>query len=149
VTGPSGRLHFPWENSENFNVSNLGDFSSKRRYPRRLYKKPVGILYQGRFWQATGEEIGEGGIGILSPENIPEGAQVILSLFVPGGEMAVVRSTVRHNVKANTGDQVPLGLQFVDFAFKYKKKIRDYIAAKTEAEAGNEWDQASPAAEAA
>jgi PilZ domain len=107
----------------------------KRRYPRRGFRKPIGILYQGHFWLCLGEEVGEGGIGINSARTLPENALVIITFFVPGAEIAVIRCRIRYHTAAKIEGQTRLGLQFLDAGFELKKKIRDYIAAKSEAEA--------------
>ncbi len=107
----------------------------KRKYPRRRYRRPVGIMYQGQFWLVRGEEIGEGGLLIKSTREIPESAVVLVTLFVPGGEIAIIRCEVRYILSGRTASEYRIGLQFINFSFKHKKKIRDYIAAKSEAEA--------------
>lgn len=107
----------------------------KRRYPRRGFKKSIGVLYQGYFWLCMGEEIGEGGIGLNSIRELPENASVIVTFFVPGGEIAIIRAQVRYNTNSRIEGQTRVGLQFLDAGFDMKKKIRDYIAAKSEAEA--------------
>ncbi len=116
-------------------MDNSNQHAFKRRFPRRGFRKAIGVLYQGHFWLCTGEEIGEGGIGINSMREIPEGARVIITFFVPGAEIAVIRSEARYNTKARIEGQTRVGLQFLDASFDLKKTIRDYIAAKSEAEA--------------
>jgi len=118
-------------------VTKSVDFTSKRKFPRRGYRKPVGLLYRGKFWLGLGEEIGEGGLGVISNEPVNVEDQVVVTLVVPGGEMAVVRSIVRYCAKRGE-NQFEFGLQFVNFNFRFKKTIRDYIAAKSEAEARGE-----------
>jgi hypothetical protein len=82
-----------------------------------------------------GEEVGEGGIGVNSARNLPENALVIITFFVPGAEIAVIRCQARYMVAGRVEGQMRIGLQFLDASFDLKKKIRDYIAAKSEAEA--------------
>lgn len=90
--------------------------------------------------------MGEGGIGVNSIRELPEDALVILTFFVPGAEIAVIRSKVRYNTKARVEGHTRIGLQFLDASFDLKKKIRDYIAAKSEAEAKTDFDVRTSAA---
>jgi hypothetical protein len=114
------------------------DFIAKRKYPRRRYRQPVGILHRGKFWLTRGEEIGEGGLLVNSDRPIAQGEMVIISLFIPGGDIAIIRSEVRYQFDSRaSGSSIGnfIGFQFTSVIFKHKKKIRDYIAAKSEAEA--------------
>jgi c-di-GMP-binding flagellar brake protein YcgR len=115
--------------------------ASRRKYPRRRYRRVVGVLHKGNFWLTRAEEIGEGGILVNSTRGIPSGDQVILSIIVPNtGDVAVIRSEVRYELNGREPSEKRVGFQFINFSFKHKKKIRDYIAAKSESEAESERD---------
>lgn len=116
-------------------MNELKDYIAKRKYPRRRYRRPVGFMYRGEFWLTRGEEVGEGGMLVSSRREVPAGAMVLITLFIPGGEIAIVRSEVRYASDGRTDGEMRIGLQFSNLSFKHKKKIRDYIAAKSEAEA--------------
>jgi len=120
------------EQVENKEPSNV----FRRKFPRRRYFKPVGVLYRGEYWICECEEIGEGGMRLSSPVSMIANSPVILSVIVPGSnDIAITRSLVVYQREDLVEGGFRYGLQFSKLEFKSKKKIRDYISQKTEVEA--------------
>ncbi|MGE3974972.1 MAG: PilZ domain-containing protein [Bdellovibrionales bacterium] len=120
-------------------MEELKEFLHKRKYPRRKYIKPIGILVHGEYSTGYCEEIGEGGLLLNITTPLKKDETVILSLTMPQNEITIVRAIIRYvSQKGQTADGRPnfqAGFQFHTLGFKFKKKIRDYIAAKSEQEA--------------
>jgi hypothetical protein len=125
-------------------LEDMKDYLKKRKYPRRRYVKPLGLLVHGHYSMARSEEIGEGGLLLSSPQTVKVGETVILSIILPLNEIAIAKSTVRYvkKTKSDEMDTYPfqIGIQFDALPFRFKKKVRDYIAAKSEEEAMTELD---------
>lgn len=119
----------------------IDELIKKRRFPRRRFRRPVGLLISGNYMMASAEEIGEGGISLNSPMDVTEGQQILVTFIIPGGEPAVVRGEVRFHALRAGQNSFRIGIQFMTIGFKQKKKLRDYIAAKTEDEAYAERQQ--------
>jgi hypothetical protein len=109
-----------------------GKLLTKRRFPRRRYKQPVGILLQGRYTLAPGEEVGEGGLSLFAPSKAPDGHYVVVT-FALEGDLHIMKGEIRYQVQQKDGTYL-YGIAFQDIDFKYKKLIRRYIGAKTEDE---------------
>ena len=104
----------------------------KRRYPRRMYRRPIGILIGGVYSLFPGEEVGEGGLSLIAPAKVGDSQGVVVT-FALEGELHVMKGEVRYQAVKGPG-QVVMGIAFQNIAFKYKKMIRRYIGAKTEEE---------------
>lgn len=122
----------------------MKDYLKKRKYPRRRYVKPLGLLIHGTYFMSRCEEIGEGGVLVSTPQQVRIGESVILSIMLPENEIAIVRATIRYVIKKDLTETnnypYQLGIQFHTLSFKFKKKVRDYIAAKSEQEAMSDLD---------
>lgn len=109
-----------------------GNLLVKRRFPRRRFRRPIGILLDGHYHINRGEEVGEGGLSVISQFDLPEGKNVIVT-FALEDELHIMRGEVRSK-KAATNSEYVLGIAFLNIGFQYKKLIRRYIGAKTEQE---------------
>jgi c-di-GMP-binding flagellar brake protein YcgR len=105
----------------------------RRRFPRRFFKRKVGVLSQGVYQNAIGVEIGEGGMMFSIDKEISEQAKVLVNFRVPNHGFVVVVANVRNT--RHTEGLFQYGVQFDDLDFQNRRRIRDYIAEKTEDEA--------------
>lgn len=109
------------------------EMKERRRFPRRLFKRVVGILSQGNYLIGSGVEIGEGGMMFSVPQEIDEDRQVLVSFRIPNHGFVVIKAQVK-NTRHQAND-FRYGVKFEGLDFQNRRRIRDYIAAKTEAEA--------------
>lgn len=110
------------------------DALHSRRFPRRTYTGPLGIMHRAQYHMAQVAELGEGGMLFVSGVSMESGHRVALSFFIPEkGYIGVLGEIVY--VKKNDGGLHHFGIKFVDLEFTHKRMIREYIALKTAAEA--------------
>lgn len=113
-----------------------GRLLQKRRFPRRRFRRPIGILLDGNYHIVAGEEIGEGGLSLLHATDVLQGKNLIVT-FALEDEIHVMRGEIRYGLQ-RAGKGFLLGIAFPNISFKYKKLIRRYIGAKTELELAEE-----------
>lgn len=109
---------------------------AKRRYPRRKFYHPIGILLKGEYFIAAGKELGEGGMLIAAETVMEVGFHCLVNFKVPGDGFCVVRCEVRSEVEKD--GEFLFGLRFLNLDYKARTGIRGHIAAKTMAEAEEE-----------
>lgn len=105
----------------------------RRRYPRRKFRRGVGVLASGKYFMALGAEIGEGGLSFRASKPVRQGALVVLSFQVPDGEFVSVRAEVR-NVGASTNGETLYGCAFENLRFERKREIRTFVTNRSESE---------------
>lgn len=106
---------------------------SKRRFPRRAYRRHVGILFAGDYFLSRGVEIGEGGLSFSSNMgDIPENAMILISFRTPTGQFISVRSCVKSKI-TKSGDSV-YGCEFEKLNFNIRREIRTFVSARSETE---------------
>ena len=104
----------------------------RRRFPRRHFKKKIGILHSSRYLMVECCEIGEGGVLTQSPRELPDGSLLILNFFVKKGCFVSVLGEV---VYKKQSQMASYGIKFINLSFEAKRAIRDYIADKSSEEA--------------
>jgi hypothetical protein len=104
-----------------------------RRSPRRVFRRPVGILLHGDYHVCQALQLGEGGMMAIINIDIPAGTKLIVSLFLPGGGYALIQAEVLYNVDSDEGKAY--GMKFDVVPLAQKRFIRNYVSAKTEQEA--------------
>lgn len=112
---------------------------NRRRFPRRLFNAPVGIIFDGKYKVVPGFEISEGGLLVQAPEAIKANSPIVVSFYVPGGrDFVTVKATVLYVKKptAKSSGKSSIGVKFTNLQFTEKRSIRDYIADKTTIEVG-------------
>lgn len=117
-------------------ISNLmlgKDFEYKRKFPRRLFYKRVGVLFKGVYFIGTGLEIGEGGMALTLPKSLPFEHELVLNFQIPDGGFVSVRSDVRNCVDQGSGFY-KVGLAFKNIKFFSKRQIRSYVSNRSESE---------------
>jgi hypothetical protein len=108
--------------------------TGRRRVPRRIFESPIGVLLHGTFTVQTSFQVGEGGMMISSAKPLVEGERLVISFFLPGSAMIVVRSIVRSVVQAKPGQSERYGMEFENLGFQHKREIRNFVAAATRSE---------------
>lgn len=108
---------------------------SKRRFPRRRFSQNIGVLFKGQYRISESAQIGEGGMMISSDFALEENSWVVVSFMVPGRAFIIVRAQVQYLMPDAQTHEVMYGLKFLNITFDNRRKLRDFIAAKTEAEA--------------
>lgn len=106
----------------------------RRRVPRRTFESPIGALVAGRFSVQRSYQVGEGGMMVSSEIELSEGQRVVVSFFLPGTGMIIVRGRVRNVVEADEGYPVRYGLEFETLGFHHKRDVRNFVAAATRIE---------------
>lgn len=106
----------------------------RRKYPRRAFRRSVGVLFDGEYYVATSGEIGEGGISIVATKHFEMGRQIVMSFRIPGGDFVSLRGEVRSSEADSSGVVHTHGVLFSNIQFTHKRQIRSYVSARTESE---------------
>jgi PilZ domain len=106
---------------------------SKRRKPRRAFSAPVGVLCGGQFEVVRATQLSEGGIGFTSKTPYQVSAKAVFSFLIPDGGAVVVRGEIAQ-IDKHAGS-IHYGVKFLSVNLQLRRVIRNYVAAKTEAEA--------------
>lgn len=107
-----------------------------RRYPRRVLGRTVGVLSQGQYIIGKGVEIGEGGMMVSLDIEISEDHKILLSFRIPEYGFVVTSAEIKNLKHGNS--RFNYGVSFEELAYENRKRIREFIAAKTEMEASKE-----------
>ncbi len=99
----------------------------QRRYPRKIFKKPVAYLCNGHSRVVMGVEIGEGGLSFESDENISLDQNIIVNFFVPEGDFFSLQTSVKSAAPGSDGF-VLYGVHFLSMDLSLKRQIRAYVA---------------------
>ena len=106
-----------------------------RKYPRRLFSGPVGVLYKGRYVVTTGGSLGEGGISIYWPTSLPLEDMLVVTFKIPGDQLISIRAEVRNLTQSNVESHpYHIGLQFVPLPIGEKRRIRNFISSRPDSE---------------
>ena len=107
----------------------------KRRFPRRKFKQVMGLLFRGAYDISQSVQIGEGGMLIRSPHAHKDGEKVVISFLVPGRGFMIVRAQIQYSLPDKKSGSAFWGVKFLNLSFENRRILRDFISAKTEAEA--------------
>jgi hypothetical protein len=114
----------------------MGIFSAeqgKRRFPRRGFRRLLGVLHNGDYFLARGVEIGEGGISFRAPQpNLKEGSWLVITFRDPLGKFQSVRSEIRS--RKNKSNDIVFGCSFENLNFGVRRQIRTFVSARSESE---------------
>lgn len=124
-------------------------FEDARRTPRRVFRRPVGVLHSGcyRVFQAT--QLSEGGLVFKTELNFKINDQVVTSICLPDGSVVVARGEIielrdrnksTENLTGKTGFKECI-VKFLPLSLQLRRRIRNYVTAKTQQEAELESDQ--------
>ncbi len=93
----------------------------RRKYPRRQFGQPMGVLIQGKFLLVRSTELGEGGMAFDYKGDLEEGARVVVSFSLPSGQFICTKAMVRSQLGAR------VGVQFDDLPFQLRRIIRAFV----------------------
>lgn len=100
--------------------------SSRRKFPRKSFRKSISFFYQGKGQVVEGVEIGEGGISFRSNFELPLQEKVIINFFIPEGDFFSIPTTLR-SIQNQTPDKI-YGFSFDEVSIALKRQIRAYVA---------------------
>lgn len=101
---------------------------ARRRFPRREFKRKMGILFKGQYFIAQTEEVGEGGMSFLSEYVLDPGSMIVVNFQIPNGDFVSVRAEVKSSKKQD--DMVFHGVSFLDIEFGKRRQIRMYVSSQ-------------------
>lgn len=104
-----------------------------RRFPRRYFRRGIGVLIGGKYFMAHGSEIGEGGLSFKTDRALRMGALVVISFQIPDGQFISVRAEIR-NQEAIVEGQAVYGCAFDNLSFERKREIRAFVTNRSESE---------------
>lgn len=104
----------------------------RRQFPRRALQRKIGFLVRGEYHLGHCEEIGEGGISLVSDLWIDEGSAVVVSLQIPGGSFVSLQAMIKSRRKNPVGEKSTAiyGLSFTQIPFANKREIRVFVSAR-------------------
>lgn len=106
-----------------------------RRTPRRVYMRSIGVLWNGQYMVTQGLQISEGGMLFRTNVSLPIKSQVVISLVLPGGgDVIVTRGEIIYE-RPGPAEGRQYGVRFKNLALNLRRLIRNYVTAKTQAEA--------------
>lgn len=115
-----------------------------RRTPRRLYRRPMGLLVAGHYEVFEGRTLSEGGVSLqlhakgeknpkMKPEELPPGSHVAVTLILPSGSSFILRGEVVYHNDETAGHLV--GIKFESVPLQQRREIRNYVSSKQAGEA--------------
>ncbi len=124
-----------------------GPSATNRRAPRRLYRRPVGVMVRGHYVVLDGRSLSEGGVLValgdrgdhstlsrMSLEELPVDAQLTVSMILPAGVTLVLRGRViYHEGDHSSGHSI--GIKFSLVPVHQRREIRNYVSSKQAGEA--------------
>ena len=101
----------------------------RRRYPRRTFKRKVGVLFNGQYMIFDAVEVGEGGMSIISETVLTVGRHLVVSFQIPHGGFVSLRAEIKSIRKHGTAGVH--GLSFDKIEFTNKRQIRAFVSERT------------------
>lgn len=105
----------------------------RRQYPRRKMHRKVGVLCGGVYFVCESDEIGEGGMSILTDYILTEGHEIVVSVQIPGAGFVFLRGAILSTQKRPGDARVLHGIKFKDIEFSTKRQIRSFVSARADA----------------
>lgn len=110
----------------------------RRKFPRRRFRRSVGVLSGGKYFMTAGFEIGEGGVSFQTRTPLKIGALVVLNFQVPDGEFISVRAEIRNSEnppdmqvgadgRVTQDGLLVYGCSFENLRFERKREIRNFV----------------------
>lgn len=110
------------------------DVPINRKYPRRSFDRALSCLCNGKYSIGQGIEIGEGGISFVLDQQFSSEQGLVLNFQVPGGSFMSVRAEMGESKAASEAGQFILFCEFKNLKFEYRREIRSFVSARSEAE---------------
>ena len=121
------------ELAETQNEDSKTETPFRRRFPRRQFNEPLGLLVRGKYFLVEGVEVGEGGMAFACDMALDKGQKVVLSFFVPRQSFVSVTSEIIYlNPTPQRKGFITYGIKYVNLDFDSQRMIRDYIADKSD-----------------
>jgi hypothetical protein len=109
---------------------------TRRKSPRRAFRRPIGALLHGEYSVTQARQLGEGGMLLQWEHSLKVGEQFVVTFILTDMTYVVVRAEVRYSAPSKHPGQPPFyGCQFINLPFEKKRAIRQYVADKSEREA--------------
>ncbi len=105
----------------------------RRKFPRRVFKRGLGVLHRGQFHICESEEIGEGGLSFTCAEALLVDSLIVVSFRIPGGDFVSLRAQVK-SARPHESGRFVHGISFANIAFSRKRQIRSFVSERTERE---------------
>lgn len=131
------------DRTQSAKIIDLAQNLGARRTPRRVYRRPMGILVRGHYAVMEGRSLSEGGVSFLlqatgkpaqmNPDDIPAGSRLTVSLILPTGTAVVLRGKVVYHNADKSGKSV--GVKFDEVPLQLRREIRNYVSSKQVGEA--------------
>lgn len=102
------------------------DQVTRRKYPRKAYRKVISLMYDGKSCVANAIEIGEGGLSFAIEEKLSPPKKIIVNFFLTEKDFFSVRVTLLNTFKQSSG--FTYGVSFDDVSIALKRQIRAYVA---------------------
>lgn len=109
-------------------MKDITNTENLRKFPRKVYKKLISILYRGQYYTINALEISEGGLSFLSDFIFDGNTECVVNLQIPKGDFMSIRATIRHSSKVD--GKMNVGLSFNQMPFSSKRQIRSFVAAR-------------------
>lgn len=101
------------------------------RSPRRVFDRPVGLLFKGCYFVCRGLQVSEGGMLIGIDLALSAGDLVLLSLLLPSSGGTVVRAEILYRHALSQSGLPEFGLKFLNITVLARRSVRNYVSAKT------------------
>ncbi len=109
--------------------------ASKRRTPRRLFQRPLGVLVRGHYMVVAAKQLSEGGLLFEIPrtsehlDDLRVGTALALSILLPVGAGLVLRGRVIYHAEEKS-DVIGVGVKFDEILLNQRRLIRNYVSSK-------------------
>ncbi len=117
----------------------------KRRTPRRLFQRSLGVLVGGHYLVVAGRQLSEGGLLFEIPqgaeriESLHVGAVLAITLLLPAGEGLVLRGRViYHAEEQEKSEAAGIAVRFDEIQLHQRRLIRNYVSSKPVGEKAQE-----------
>ena len=105
----------------------------RRIYPRRKFRRSIGILFRGSYEIGGAEEIGEGGISFFHSSQMAVGDSIVVSFQIPLAPFICVHAEIR-NQRISADGKILYGCSFGILSFENKREIRNFVNARLDSE---------------
>lgn len=103
-----------------------GPASYSRKFPRSEYRKRISFLCNGITEIAESNEIGEGGMSLMTSKKLSVNAEVVVNFFSPEGGFFSLRGSIKNEIQM--GNVWRYGLAFHQIDEALKQQLRAFIA---------------------
>ncbi len=106
----------------------------RRKFPRRGFKRSVGVLSGPRYKLCQGVEVGEGGLSFTGYSGYQVEGKIVLNFQIPDGSFISVQAEIK-NVEENRETRLnTYGCSFLNLSFEHKREIRSFVSARSSKE---------------